>query len=752
MDARFGTTRESVTSAESELTDQTLSQSEDDQQRTAQLSRATLRPPGVAPGFEMIRALGRGAYGAVWLAKERKTGRFAAIKFFSRRGQDWALLGREVEKLAALDTSHYIVGLIDVGWDADPPYYAMEYLPNGSLASYLASGPLPVAEAVEIAGVVARGLVHAHGGGILHCDLKPANVLLDQDFQPRLCDFGQARLTEEDRPALGTLFYMAPEQADLKALPDARWDVYGLGALLYQMLTGRAPHQSPEAERLLDQCESLPQRLAVYRDYIRQRGAPTDLIQVAGVDRGLAEIVERCLAPSPGDRYRNPQLVVEAFRAREHQRSRRPLVALGLVGPLLLLSAMIPFFLTTMRNAEQAAKATLVERALESDALAARLLARSLTQELQDRTVELEQMAGHERLVAAVEQAQSADWADRSAIEELLTRWKGMADDRRTRLHLTRDTSWFLNDAEGFQRWRAPYKVSTHDRNFSFKDYFHGRGEQYDETEKGKNPPPQNLSIAQESYISTVFRSDATGYYMVAITSPIRNRDGKVIAQLGRTQHLWELLEDYKQSGDSASPVIAPVQGGALGEESTPDRDLQNPVPSGKIEQQLVLVDRRNWQVVDHPWLTREQVVQFDDATLSRLRIDPALAKRLNDELRKIDAGEQDSAIQMANYRDPVGQEFREAKEYGGVWLAAAYPVTATDWVALVQENRDSAVASAEKMRSQLFIYAGAALAVGGGLIVTFWYFVTQALAQRVRRDGTRLVGNRRLDTEMSTS
>lgn len=752
MDARFGTTQESMTAFEPELIEQTLAQSDEERHHTAQLSRATLRPPGIAPGFEMIRALGRGAYGAVWLAKERKTGRFAAIKFFSRRGQDWALLGREVEKLAALDSSHYIVGLIDVGWDADPPYYAMEYLPNGSLAAYLASGPLPVAEAVDIAGVVARGLVHAHGGGILHCDLKPANVLLDQDFQPRLCDFGQARMTEEDRPALGTLFYMAPEQADLKALPDARWDVYGLGALLYQMLTGRAPHQSPEAEQLLDQCETLPERLAVYRDYIRGQGAPTDLMQVTGVDRGLAEIVERCLAPNPGERYRNPQLVVEALRAREQQRSRRPLVALGLVGPLLLLSAMIPFFLTTMRNAEQAAKETLVERALESDALASRLLARSLTQELQDRTVELEQMAGHERLVAAVEQAQAAGWADRSAIEEVLTRWKGMADERRTRLQLTRDTSWFLNDADGFQRWREPYKASTHDRNFSFKDYFHGRGEQYDESVQGTNPPPDDLKIVQESHISTVFRSDATGYYMVAITTPIRNAEGEVIAQLGRTQHLWELLEDYKQSGNSASLLVADDQENVSGEESTPNRAPAKAARSGEIVQQLVLVDRRNWQLVDHPWLTREQVVKFDDEMLSRLRIAQPLTERLESELRKIDSGEQDAAVQIANYRDPIGQEFADAREYAGIWLASAYPVAATDWVAIVQENRDSAVASAEKMRSQLFIYAGAALAVGGGLIVTFWYFVTQALAQRVRRDRTRAVGNRRLDTEISTS
>ena len=742
MDAHSPVVADTLSSARADPTEDTLPQSEDDRGRTAELSRVDQRPPGVAPGFDLIRPLGAGAYGAVWLAKERKTGRFAAVKFFSRRGQDWALLGREVEKLAALDSSHHIIGLIDVGWDADPPYYAMEYLPNGSLASYLESGRLPPAEAVEIASDVLRGLIHAHGSGILHCDLKPANVLLDPDLRARLCDFGQARLSEEERPALGTLFYMAPEQADLTALPDARWDVYALGALLYHMLTGHPPHRDREAEQALNDCDSVASRLTAYRELIDRKGAPTDHNNLPGVDRALGEIVERCLAPDPADRYRNAQSVLGAIKTRERRRGRRPLVVLGLVGPLLLLAGMLPFFLTTMRNAELAAKTTLVERALESDALAARLLARSLVQELQDRTLELERVASDDRLARAVEQAAASDWTDRSAVARFVRDRKDEADERRARLGLTPDTSWFLHDAEGLQRWRVPLKESTLDMDFSYKDYHHGQDTQYDAEPGGPHPEPPDLTILDEPHISIVFRSTATGHYMVAITAPIKNEEGKVIAQLGRTQHLWELLGDYEQTPRTPGESDKPTDG------STP----RAPAEPSKIEQKLALIDRRNGQLVAHPWMTEAHVKELDTESVANLRLSGATRARLDPALERIDSGEKTSAVQLPFYQDPVGQPEFAPEKYGGIWLAAAYPVAGTEWVALVQEQRDAAVASAERMRSDLFMYAGAALIVGGGLIVTFWYFVTQALAERgLRGNRRRLVELDPADTETKT-
>ena len=207
-------------------------QNPEELRRARQLSLQSTRPPGKAPGYEVQRCLGTGAYGEVWVATDRVTGRRVAIKFYLHRGGlDWTLLSREVEKLVFLSADRYVVQLLDVGWHAEPPYYVMEYVENGSLDDLLNErGTLPPEEAVVLFREIAVGLTHAHGKGVLHCDLKPANILLDQDRRPRLADFGQSRLSHEQTPALGTLFYMAPEQADLNALPDARWDVYAFGA------------------------------------------------------------------------------------------------------------------------------------------------------------------------------------------------------------------------------------------------------------------------------------------------------------------------------------------------------------------------------------------------------------------------------------------------------------------------------------------------------------------------------------------
>jgi serine/threonine protein kinase len=199
-------------------------------ERARERSRQQRRAPGQVPGYQTVECLGEGAYGEVWLATQQNNpAHRVTVKFYTRRGGDWSSLTREVEKLNIRTTDGYIIQLLDVGWDADPPYYVMEYLENGSLATRLQAGPLEVAEAVTLFREITEGVVSAHNRGVLHCDLKPANVLHGPDLKPHLADFGQARLAHEHVSSLGTLFYMAPEQTAPGSVPDARWDVYALG-------------------------------------------------------------------------------------------------------------------------------------------------------------------------------------------------------------------------------------------------------------------------------------------------------------------------------------------------------------------------------------------------------------------------------------------------------------------------------------------------------------------------------------------
>src|SRR5690606_24704249 len=132
-------------------TDHTVQQTGEEIRRAQQRSLQKFRPPIQVPGYDLERFLGAGAFGGVWVGLDRNTGRRVAIKFYTHRGGlDWTLLSREVEKLAFLFADRYVVQLVDVGWNSDPPYYVMEYLENGSLADRLEQGPIPVEEAVAL--------------------------------------------------------------------------------------------------------------------------------------------------------------------------------------------------------------------------------------------------------------------------------------------------------------------------------------------------------------------------------------------------------------------------------------------------------------------------------------------------------------------------------------------------------------------------------------------------------------------------
>ena len=247
--------------------------------------------------WELVRPLGRGGMGEVWLGHDPTNGEQAAIKLLApHAGLDSRLrFAREAEALRQLRAPG-IVSWIDHGELEQRPWFAMAYCPGGSLAGRVkASGPLPAREAVELARDLAAALAAAHQRGVLHRDLKPENVLLDARGRPLLCDFGLTRPIErgqsltETGTIMGTPGYLAPEQVggDKEHVGPAT-DVYGLGATLYFLLTGTAPFRQPTV-------------LATLQAVLGDPPQPPSALR-ADLSHGLDALVLGCLAKSPAER------------------------------------------------------------------------------------------------------------------------------------------------------------------------------------------------------------------------------------------------------------------------------------------------------------------------------------------------------------------------------------------------------------------------------------------------------------------
>jgi serine/threonine-protein kinase len=211
-------------------------------------------PTGASPciaGYEVLGQLGRGAMGVVYQARQVKLNRLVALKMILTGAQatpeELRRFQVEAEAVARLQHPH-IVQIHEIGEQAGLPYFSLEYVAGGSLARQLASTPQPAVQAARLVQTLAGAVHYAHQKGIVHRDLKPANILLTAELSPKITDFGLAKLLDSGRDQtwsgafLGTPCYAAPEQADGRTRNiGPATDVYALGAILYELLTGRPP-------------------------------------------------------------------------------------------------------------------------------------------------------------------------------------------------------------------------------------------------------------------------------------------------------------------------------------------------------------------------------------------------------------------------------------------------------------------------------------------------------------------------------
>src|SRR5216117_857967 len=266
--------------------------------------------------YELLEEVGRGGQGVVFRARQKSLNRTVALKVI-RLGQ-WAskahLKRFRLEAEAAARLEHPgIVPIHEVGERDGSCYFSMKFIEGGQLDEVARREPIPIRRAAELIAKVARTVHYAHEHGILHRDIKPGNILLDQKGEPLLTDFGLARLVETEstvtrtKEVLGTPSYMAPEQAagNNTKLTNAA-DVYGLGAVLYQLLTGHPPFAGGttyETIKLLLETEPRSPRLWNPK-----------------VDRDLSTICLKCLEKDPQRRYSSALALAEDLeRWRKHE-------------------------------------------------------------------------------------------------------------------------------------------------------------------------------------------------------------------------------------------------------------------------------------------------------------------------------------------------------------------------------------------------------------------------------------------------
>jgi hypothetical protein len=264
--------------------------------------------------YELQRLLGRGAMGAVYLAHDSQLDRLVALKI-PRTIEDDPVAWRDrfLTEARAAATLHHpnICPVFEVGETDSQPYLTMAYIEGETLAARLKrDGSLRIPHAVELVWTISRAMAEAHERGIVHRDLKPANLMLDRRGQPVIMDFGlalRAQASDDLRltlsgVAMGTPSYMPPEQAggDHEAIGPAS-DVYALGVILFELVTGQVPFCGRTFGKLLAQIERDP--------------PPSPQSINAAVDERLAAIILRALAKSPRDRFATAGALADALDA-----------------------------------------------------------------------------------------------------------------------------------------------------------------------------------------------------------------------------------------------------------------------------------------------------------------------------------------------------------------------------------------------------------------------------------------------------
>jgi serine/threonine-protein kinase len=676
------------------------------------------------PGYRILGKLGEGGMSMVYKAHHLPLNRQVALKTILPRNElsEEALarfLG-EAQAVARLRHPH-IVQIHDIGSCGEVPYFCLEFVEGGSLDKKLAGTPQLPRSAAQFVEILARAMHHAHQCRIVHRDLKPGNILLApskrpeaaslggepgqaERYEPKITDFGLAKQLDSDQRKtqanviLGTASYMAPEQAAGKSSQsDPLVDVYALGAILYEMLTGRPPFKGATWQDTLEAVRT-------------QEPVPPSRLQPK-TPRDLETICLKCLQKEPARRYGTALALaedLERFLAGEPIRARPvgalerlwrwcrrhpALAGFGVTALLLLILAT-----AIAVSVAQARAARLEEEVLRSNVYAAQGVASTVLWQFHRLSEPVVQVAEDPELSRLLQQD------NRRGLQKFLTRIHhyyakpahGFAQPGGERDF----QSWHLLDKDGTlvadtSLLYLPPNFKVLGNSLLWRDYFQGAMRN-----KGENG-------RDAVYISRVYTSNTDDLYKIAITVPVRaDRDaqspilGVLAATITTTSTLGSLpLNDERRTAVLVGRRDTNAPGGPPAEDRDPEY--------------LVLL---------HPaYRHGDEAIQVPRDRLRALhRPGPGSAFRLPVSGSGLDP---EKAMDSA-YEDPVGT--RDPR-YRGRWLAGFAPVGNTEFVVIVQQRYDDVI-------ELDILWAGLAFAVGGLLLAgALWYGVQRALRRRPR-------------------
>ena len=645
-----------------------------DTERTQELSPSdAARPPAIESAittfprrfgdYELLERIASGGMGVVYKARQLSVNRVVALKMIvgGQLATEAEVLRFHAEAEAAAHLDHpNIVPIYEVGEHEGRHYFTMKFIDGGNLAAQvdrLRHDPLAAAKLLADCAVAVH---YGHRRGILHRDLKPANILLDADGRPHVSDFGVAKRMDaatgltQSGTVLGTPAYMAPEQAAgrVKDITTAA-DVYSLGGILYELLTGRPPFVAGSPHETIRQVMEQPPA--------RPRALD------ATVDRDLETICLKCLDKDRRLRYRSAEELADELRryvngqpirarpvrraARAWRWARRYPVAASVFA---VAASLLVFTTAAAVYVARAQVAAREQDVLRTNAYAADWIAGTVLVQLRDYCAAVERTAGeHEGKLRDI--ARAGD-AGRAAAEAFCRGVFDRFNDPAFGLRRAADAklafdSVFVQGADGQTRgrWPAPPDPgSYYATRFDSRDYFRGA-------------VLHARSGSPAAYVSAAFRSKADTMYKIGISRPVVAEDGRTL--LGVLVATVATDPTFGTRDLSDRPRLAAL---AARLEEGEFRPGSGPGPG-----QIVLL---------HEGLTHGQLVPIANPHVRSIVPDPS-AEQLHLPRHS------PTPVADADYRDPVGGP------YAGRWLAAFAPVGNTHLVVIVQTRVEDATA-----------------------------------------------------------